>query len=96
MSKYNHVRTLKKVKARVRDICYKCRNQILPGDYYYGEYIEDKFLHRLHAKKYCSGCYQKYGSNLLRLHKKPTTGQNAKQMNGQEQLGFWPSRSERQ
>ena len=65
MGKYNHLKILKKTKARTQHICYKCGNEILPGDTYYQEHIEDKFLHVLHAKKYCSSCNEKYGKNLL-------------------------------
>jgi len=35
------------------------------GETYYREYIEDKFLHSLHAKKYCSSCHEKHGKDLL-------------------------------
>lgn len=65
MGKYNHLKILKKTKSRTQHICYNCGKEILPGEIYYREHIEDKFLHSLHAKKYCSSCYEKYGKDLL-------------------------------
>ena len=47
MSKYNHLRILKKVKARTQHVCQKCDQEILPTENYYREHIEDKFLHSL-------------------------------------------------
>jgi uncharacterized protein with PIN domain len=65
MGKYDHLTILKKTKARSYHICHKCNEEILQGDYYYREFIEDKFLHKLHSKKYCSVCYEKYGQALM-------------------------------
>ena len=65
MRKYNHLKILKKTKARSHHVCYKCGKEISPGETYYREHIEDKFLHTLHAKKYCSSCYEKYGKDLF-------------------------------
>jgi len=66
MEKYNNLKFLKKTKARVNHVCSKCDQQINTGDYYYPETIKDRFLHTLHNKKFCSGCYKKYGDNLLK------------------------------
>jgi len=66
MSKYNSLKILKKVKARTNHICSKCGKEINPNDIYYKEHINDKFLHNLHAKKYCISCYKKYGDALLK------------------------------
>ena len=65
MSKYNNLKVLKKTKARTQHLCSKCNKAVLPGVIYYKEHIEDKFLHSLHAKKYCSECYKKHGDDLL-------------------------------
>jgi len=70
MRKYDHLKILKKTKARVHHICVKCGNKIEPGEIYYREYINDRFLHILHAKKYCSSCYEKYGEQLLCMEKR--------------------------
>jgi hypothetical protein len=58
---------LKETKARSQHLCYKCGKNIFSGETYYCEDIKDKFLHNLHAKKYCSICYEKYGNSLLSL-----------------------------
>lgn len=65
MGKYTGLKTLKKTKARTEHVCDKCGNGILPSETYYREHIEDKFLHSLHAKKYCASCYEKHGMSLL-------------------------------
>lgn len=70
MGKYNNLKILKKTKARAQHICYNCGKEILPSEIYYREHIEDKFLHSLHTKKYCSSCHEKYEKNLLLLSKK--------------------------
>lgn len=56
MSKYDHL-FFKKVKARTDHQCHLCMRTILTGEFYYREEIADKFLHSLHAKKFCSGCH---------------------------------------
>lgn len=61
MSKYRDLISLKKTKARTFHICSNCGEHISPGDIYYIEYIQNKFLHNLHAKKFCDKCYQKFG-----------------------------------
>ena len=58
MGKYNHLKMLRRTKARSQHVCYNCGKEILRGETYYREYIEDKFLHSLHAKKYCLPCYE--------------------------------------
>jgi len=65
MGKYRDMATLKKTKARTQHICSKCGAEINAGDYYYKEHIPDKFLHSLHAKKFCEECYKKHGDTLL-------------------------------
>lgn len=70
MGKYNHLKILAKTKARAEHIYSKCGNEILSNEIYYREHIEDKFLHQLHAKKYCNNCYEKYGDELLVSNKK--------------------------
>jgi ribosomal protein L37E len=67
MGKYDHLKILKKTKARTHHICQKCGKEILPKENYYKEYIKDKFLHSLHPKKYCSSCYEENGNDLLSL-----------------------------
>jgi len=65
MTKYPKI--IKEVKARTSHQCEKCGNIIKREEFYYREHIEDKFLHSLHAKKYCSFCYEKYGDKLLQM-----------------------------
>ena len=65
MSKYDSLKILKKIKARTDHICSKCGKKINRNDIYYKEHINDKFLHSLHAKKYCLTCYKKHGNTLL-------------------------------
>ncbi len=70
MGKYDHLKILKRIKARSNQVCYNCSKEIYTGENYYQEHIEDKFLHSLHAKKYCSSCYEKYGDMLLSFKEK--------------------------
>jgi hypothetical protein len=58
MGKYNHLKTLKQIKARAQHNCSECGREIIPGETYWKEQIQDKFLHNLHAKKYCVACHQ--------------------------------------
>jgi len=37
----------------------------MPDEYYCVEAIDDKFLHSLHAKRFCAKCHEKYGESLL-------------------------------
>jgi len=60
MGKYSHLPVLKQIKARTRHICYDCGKEISPGETYWKEHVQDKFLHSLHAKKYCAVCYKKH------------------------------------
>jgi hypothetical protein len=66
MGKYNQLKFLKETKARVNHICSKCGKEIESGSFYYAETIKDKFLHSLHAKKFCKNCYEKFGDKLIR------------------------------
>ena len=65
MGKYDNLKFLKETRARTQHCCHCCGEEILPGDTYYREHITDRFLHSLHAKKYCKSCYQKHGDALL-------------------------------
>lgn len=60
MRKYDNMKYLKETKARTSHICSHCGNEILSGEIYWKEHLEDKFLHNLHAKKYCVACYNQY------------------------------------
>lgn len=66
MSKYNELKQLKMIKARVTHLCNKCGRQILKGDMYYVERLKDKFLQILHAKKFCCTCFKQYAESLIR------------------------------
>jgi len=66
MSKYDSLKYLKRTKSRTFHKCSNCDKEINPGDIYYKETIDDRFLHGLHAKKYCEDCYNKHGDNLLK------------------------------
>ena len=58
MSKYNHLKFLKKTKARVEHQCNQCGSIIPKDEFYYAEELKDKFLHSLHRKKFCNKCYE--------------------------------------
>jgi ribosomal protein L40E len=58
VSKADSLKEFKKTMARTSHICMKCGTQITAGDYYFKEYMKDRFLHSLHAKKLCSKCYE--------------------------------------
>lgn len=58
MGKYNDLAILKRVKARTQHACCSCDKAIARGEFYYREHIEDKFLHSLHSKAFCSSCRQ--------------------------------------
>jgi hypothetical protein len=59
MGKYSNLTILKRVKARANYACHSCGKEILFGEVYYREHIEDRFLHSLHARAYCSCCGEK-------------------------------------
>lgn len=65
MSKFDSLKYLKSVKARVIHTCNCCNKTINKGDIYYAEKLRDTFLHSLHEKKFCIECYKKFGNNLL-------------------------------
>lgn len=71
MGKFDNLKTLKQARARIAHLCSKCGTSISPGEDYYKEHIEDRFLHDLHAKKFCVGCFEKHGESLLRGRKEP-------------------------
>lgn len=66
MSKYDALKVLKETRARVNHICFYCGAPISRGDVYYREHIADRFLHTLHAKRFCDACFGKYGAALLK------------------------------
>jgi len=47
-----------------------CDGTMEPGEYYYAETQKDKFLYSLHAKRFCSKCYEEYGNQLLSIEAK--------------------------
>ena len=65
MGKYDQIKYLKKTKARTAHQCDMCNRAIEPREYYYAETLKDRFLHSLHAKHFCSKCYERYGDELL-------------------------------
>lgn len=66
MGKFDNLTILKKTKARVGHACSKCGAHICPGEHYYKEHVEDKFLHSLHARKFCVQCFDRDGDALLK------------------------------
>jgi hypothetical protein len=66
MSKYDSLKVLKQTKARVDHDCASCGHSIPKGEIYYREHIADKFLHSLHARKYCTRCFEKHSDALLK------------------------------
>ena len=70
MGKYNQTKYLKKTKARTVHQCDMCNGIIEPEEYYYVETQRDRFLHSLHAKHFCSKCYEKHGNQLLEIGRK--------------------------
>ena len=67
LGKYNRIKDLKKTKARTFQQCDVCNRTIEPGEYYYAETQKDKFLHALHAMRFCSKCYEKDDAQLLSM-----------------------------
>lgn len=66
MGKYNHLKFLKKTKARVNHECSKCGKEIEAGSFHYAEKLQDRFLNIPYSKKFCAECYEKFGEKLLR------------------------------
>lgn len=58
MGKNDSLKFFKETKDRANHICSNCGQQINAGDIYFPEENMDKFLHSLHRKKLCKGCYQ--------------------------------------
>lgn len=69
-SEYEGMQYLKETKARARHSCHHCGGDIGPGDTYFREQIDDRFLHSLHGKKYCSECYSRLGVALLNMKRR--------------------------
>ena len=65
MGKYDTLKIIKLIRARKPHVCFKCGEEIAPGENYYKEHINDKFIHTLNLKKYCKLCYERYGGQLL-------------------------------
>ena len=74
MGRYDRIKYLKKTKARTVHHCDRCSDLIEPGEYYYAETQKDRFLHSLHAKRFCSKCYEEYGNQLLSIKGKKEHG----------------------
>ncbi len=68
MNKYDSLKVLNKIKARTNHICSNCNAVINKNEFYFAEQLENKFLHTLSRKKFCSDCHEKFGDALL--HKK--------------------------
>jgi hypothetical protein len=66
MGKYDRLTMLKKTRARRAHTCSKCGDTISIDADYYNEHIQDRFLHSLHARKFCAQCFQKHGESLLK------------------------------
>ena len=65
MGKFDSLTILKKTRARVAHLCSKCDARISPGEDYHKQHVQDRFLHSLHAKKFCVDCFQEHGEGLL-------------------------------
>jgi protein-arginine kinase activator protein McsA len=70
LGKYDKTKYLKKKKARTVHQCNQCNRTIEPEEYYYAETQKDNFLQSLHAKHFCSECYEKFGAQLLSIKRK--------------------------
>jgi hypothetical protein len=66
MGKFDRLTILKKTKARVARLCSNCDANILPGEDYFKEHIQDRHLHRLYAKAFCLDCFKEHGEALLK------------------------------
>jgi hypothetical protein len=66
MGKYDSLTLLKRTRARVSHLCSKCGAGISIGDDYYKEHLQDPFLHKMGARKFCAHCFQEHGESLLK------------------------------
>jgi hypothetical protein len=66
MGKYDHLKYLKKTRARVNHTCSRCGKTINASSYYYAESTKDRFLQSLHFKKFCAKCFEEYGETLIK------------------------------
>lgn len=66
MGKYDHLKYLKKTKARENHTCYRCGKTINVNDHYYSESMKDRFLQSLHSRKFCTECYEEVGEMLIK------------------------------
>ena len=46
-------------------VCIHCNARISPGQVYHQEEGLREHLHSLIARRFCSGCYAKYGEQIL-------------------------------
>ena len=67
MSKYNSLKFLKEIKARISHTCYNCGNEIKKGEIYYPESTGMVNAPRIKLRKFCKTCYEKDGEKLLSL-----------------------------
>jgi|GEM_PF-1326377 hypothetical protein len=67
MGKYNHLKYLKKTKARVNHQCNHCGEPILAGEEYYKEAFKNKFLQFLNARCFCLKCYEQSEESLITI-----------------------------
>jgi len=65
MSKYDSLKFLKETKARIPHICERCGAGIEKGKIYYTESLGRVNAPGVKLKKYCKGCYQMHGNDLL-------------------------------
>lgn len=65
MSKYNHLKFLKKTKARISHSCDNCGGEIKNGEIYYPESIGRVNAPGIRLRKFCKKCYQEQREKLL-------------------------------
>ena len=64
--KYMEIEThLAKKIAKFPEVCTNCRSVISPDNAYHLEEGTKEHLHSLIARRFCSGCYAKYGERKL-------------------------------
>ena len=66
MSKFDSLKVLKQTKARANHFCSSCGLRVPKGEIYFREHIADRFLHSLHARKFCVAFFEKHGEKLLK------------------------------
>lgn len=82
MGRHNHLKYLKKTKARVVHQCGYCGEIVPAKEYYYKEALDDPSLHLLNARSFCTRCYEQHGDSLLTLKgKKTARNESLKRLN---------------